>query len=90
MKLLQPKAAARLAKIGAVMALEVGVAPIMLAGALLTPAGPGAERLLLAQNRLRQRCLKWILAETVPAGRRPLEEAGGLGDAGRLPGREDR
>ena len=53
----------RLAKIAAVLSVELSVTPVACAAALLTPKGPRAEKLLLLQNRLRRQSLRWIFPE---------------------------
>ena len=62
-RLREPHTLARVAKTGVVLLVEVALAPWFCAAAMCLPAGPAAERLLLAQNRLRRLALWWIFPD---------------------------
>ncbi len=62
-KLTRPDAWARIGKLGLVLSAEALLAPGFAAAAALLPEGPGAERLLLAQNLIRRRSLLWLLPQ---------------------------
>lgn len=56
-----PRRRAQLAKLAAVLAAEVAMAPPLLAVTLVLGRAP--EPLLALQNRFRQRALRWIHPE---------------------------